>query len=282
MKLARAAVRKFRNFIDSTTVEIQPDITCLVGKNESGKTAFAQAFNLLNPARNNVQLSVQDQYPAWLEKRDRLAGQKLEEFRPIEAIFRLEEPEESVVEQRFGKRVLRSDEVTISRNYAGELSMTFDADEKAAVDEAIGSVAMPESIKGRFSNMETFAELVESVDRLAGGEDASSEAGQAAAAIKMAIEKVLGESSFQAALEQTLQLSVPQFFYFANYSSLPYSVKIKELLAAQDKDLSDDLLTARCLLRMAGADQDYLLNPDYERRKRELENVANALTQGCA
>jgi predicted ATP-dependent endonuclease of OLD family len=30
---------------------------------------------------------------------------------------------------------------------------------------------------------------------------------------------------------------------------------------------------------MAAADDDYLLNPDYERRKRELENVANALTQ---
>ncbi len=27
-----------------------------------------------------------------------------------------------------------------------------------------------------------------------------------------------------------------------------------------------------------GAEQEYLLNPDYERRKRELENVANALT----
>jgi len=29
---------------------------------------------------------------------------------------------------------------------------------------------------------------------------------------------------------------------------------------------------------MGGAEDDYLLNPDYERRKRELENVANALT----
>ncbi|MBI1177606.1 AAA family ATPase [bacterium] len=32
------------------------------------------------------------------------------------------------------------------------------------------------------------------------------------------------------------------------------------------------------LLRQGGTDEDYILNPDYERRKRELENVANALT----
>jgi predicted ATP-dependent endonuclease of OLD family len=37
--------------------------------------------------------------------------------------------------------------------------------------------------------------------------------------------------------------------------------------------------TALSLLHMAGADDDYLLNPDYETRKRELENVANAITQ---
>ena len=74
MKLLEVRIEKFCNFIDSTPVSVQPDITCFVGKNESGKTAFLQAIYLLNPARPNVSLSVADQYPAWLEKRDRLQG----------------------------------------------------------------------------------------------------------------------------------------------------------------------------------------------------------------
>lgn len=37
-------------------------------------------------------------------------------------------------------------------------------------------------------------------------------------------------------------------------------------------------LTARALLALGGADNEYLLNPDYETRKRELENIANAIT----
>jgi hypothetical protein len=50
------------------------------------------------------------------------------------------------------------------------------------------------------------------------------------------------------------------------------------VLNADEKSLSDGLLTARSLLRLAGAESEYLLDPDYERRKRELENVANAIT----
>ena len=43
------------------TISIQPDITCLVGKNESGKTAFVQALYRLNPARANAKFSAPDQ-----------------------------------------------------------------------------------------------------------------------------------------------------------------------------------------------------------------------------
>ena len=53
----------------------------------------------------------------------------------------------------------------------------------------------------------------------------------------------------------------------------------KHVLKTDPKQLDDDQLTARSLLKLAAADNDYLLNPDYERRKRELENVANALTR---
>ena len=42
--------------------------------------------------------------------------------------------------------------------------------------------------------------------------------------------------------------------------------------------LTPSELTARALLELGGADNDYLLNPDYETRKRELENIANAIT----
>jgi hypothetical protein len=81
------------------------------------------------------------------------------------------------------------------------------------------------------------------------------------------------------ALAEALKPLIPIFFYFDDYANLPGIVKIQEVLQADPATLNDDQLTARSLLNAASADKDYLLNPDYETRKRELENVANSITE---
>ena len=44
MKLVSAQIFTYKNILNSTPVEIQSDITCLVGKNEPGKTAYLNAL----------------------------------------------------------------------------------------------------------------------------------------------------------------------------------------------------------------------------------------------
>jgi predicted ATP-dependent endonuclease of OLD family len=83
-------------------------------------------------------------------------------------------------------------------------------------------------------------------------------------------------STFSDATWEIAQARLPEFFYFADYSKLPYTVKIHDVL--KNDKLGDPEATARALLMLGGTDTDYMLNPDYERRKRELENVANVLT----
>ena len=48
VKLKTVKIDHFKHVLNSTPVEIQPDITCLVGKNESGKSAFLEALRRLN------------------------------------------------------------------------------------------------------------------------------------------------------------------------------------------------------------------------------------------
>jgi ABC-type cobalamin/Fe3+-siderophores transport system ATPase subunit len=50
--LKAALVRKFRSIEDLGTVRSEPDVTCLIGKNESGKTAFLEALH--RPTRSAV------------------------------------------------------------------------------------------------------------------------------------------------------------------------------------------------------------------------------------
>ena len=47
MKLVSARVRKFRNILDSGEIRFEDDVTVLVGKNESGKTAALNALNIV-------------------------------------------------------------------------------------------------------------------------------------------------------------------------------------------------------------------------------------------
>src|SRR5260370_38797506 len=101
MKLTEIQVHHFKNFLDSTPIKIEPNITCLVGKNESGKTAVLHALYRSNPARVGVTFSVQQQYPAWLEKLHRREGKDLAKSRPIRAVFKLETKKVSVLESLF-------------------------------------------------------------------------------------------------------------------------------------------------------------------------------------
>src|SRR6266446_9635258 len=63
MRLASFHVTEFQSVLDSGPVTIG-EITCLVGKNESGKTALLQALYRLNPIReSDKDYSITDGYP---------------------------------------------------------------------------------------------------------------------------------------------------------------------------------------------------------------------------
>ena len=275
MKLTGVQIKNFRNVIDSGEVFIQPDVTCIVGKNESGKTAFLQALHRLNPAQGNVSLSIPDQYPAWLEKQHR-KKMNLDTFCPVRATFKIEPDDRTILEERFGKGVLKSDIVALSRQYDGKRIFEFDADEKAVVASILAGAALPKGTATKPVSFEALKALTASLK----GDKENSEAVAAGTALESAMIAFLGmDKDLETAVIEALDALIPKFFYYADYSRLPGSVKIRELLKADRKKLNNDDLTARALLELAGAEDDYLLNPDYERRKRELENVANALTQ---
>jgi len=118
MRLKTVRVKTFRNILDSSPVEIENEVTCIVGKNESGKTALLHAMYRLNSARKNVSFSVPDQYPAWIEKRDQQSGIKLEEVCPIEAEFEFVGNEKQAIKDAFGEGTLSSETITVKRTYS--------------------------------------------------------------------------------------------------------------------------------------------------------------------
>jgi AAA15 family ATPase/GTPase len=63
MKLTKVRVKDFKSIRDSNSFEIG-NVTCLVGKNEAGKTAILEALYRLNPIiPEHAKFDVTEDYP---------------------------------------------------------------------------------------------------------------------------------------------------------------------------------------------------------------------------
>jgi hypothetical protein len=127
--LKTALVRKFRNIENSGTVRFEPDVTCLVGKNESGKTAFLEALHQANPFGGpGRSLDELRDYPRRLRGRDRaqIAGTA-----PISATFELDDADLETVARRIGPDALGAKELTVERAYSGRRRLLAGEDEVA-------------------------------------------------------------------------------------------------------------------------------------------------------
>jgi energy-coupling factor transporter ATP-binding protein EcfA2 len=269
----------FRNILDSTEVSIQPDVTCLVGKNESGKTALLHALWRLNPARLNPKFSVPEHYPAWLEKRHRNEGKVLEDVHPVEAEFEWEPADRELVEKIFGSGVVpESGTLRLWKSYNNKLGWQHNCKEATAVIRLLDGIKIPRETRKMLKSAATFMDLRQVVQEQLNATVDDSDEKRALQDITTKVDELLGDKSYSDKLWAIIQTRIPLFLYFADYSKLPYTVKIEQVLKAGDGKLSESEATARALLRLGGAEDEYLLNPDYELRKRELENVSNALT----
>src|SRR4029450_4712170 len=102
--LKTAVVRKFRSIENSGTVRFEPDVTCLVGKNESGKTAFLEALHQANPlAGPGRGFAALRGYPP----------------PPPAAPFQPADADLEAVAQALGPDALVAKELPVERDYAG-------------------------------------------------------------------------------------------------------------------------------------------------------------------
>lgn len=278
MKLKTVQVRMFCNILDSTEVKIDGAVTCLVGKNESGKSAFLNALWRLRPARSNPTFSIPDHYPAWLEKRHRNEGVNQNEVKPVEVTLEWEPADVKLIEARFGPGVIAAGtQLRLWKCYDNKSVWESGCNEKQAVKTFVGKQQLPAAEVAAYATIADFEALAKKLaDDVAKNAEAAEDLKlfiNAQAALKALLE---AKGNFNGAAWDIALARLPQFFYFAEYSKLPYSVKIHDVL--KNEKLSDPEATARALLMLGGTEKEYMLNADYERRKRELENVANALT----
>src|ERR1017187_4109369 len=140
MLLKRFHLREYQSIRDSNAVDIG-DITCLVGKNEAGKSAVLKALYRLNPiTAGDDKFDVTDDYPRSrvTEYEQMIRSGKHPHVVVTEALFSIETDELKPVEEHFGAGVLPESALILSRGYENRTDFILKTDEKAAGATLVG------------------------------------------------------------------------------------------------------------------------------------------------
>ena len=248
MKLTQARVINYRSIDDSSWVRVD-DVTALVGKNESGKTAFLQAIRKINSISGEEDAFIIRDYP----RKGYIKYKKIHDQNPCEvaqAEFKLNPEEISQIEANFGDGILASDKVIVSKNYKNERNWKINLAE---------SVSQP-------SNVTTFTQP----------------STPAPTSFQSAVQTVEDVSNVSERIsEQFLEKWLPKFVYFDNYSLMRGKISINELRQRSDNGgpFDDADRTFLSLLTLSGVSlKDLEKDLGYEDIKVELESASITIT----
>ena len=137
MQLKAFRVQKFRNVEDSGEVELLDALTCVVGKNQAGKSALLKALHKFNP-------HLPEPYDM---RREWPRGQRTErnEKQVVCTVrFTLSSEELEKLGEIAGQE-LSIAEVVVTRNYAGDLEFSFQKIRRSSRTPCINIRLMPSS-----------------------------------------------------------------------------------------------------------------------------------------
>ncbi|MFD9097861.1 AAA family ATPase [Streptomyces collinus] len=278
MLVTSVEIEAFRNITNKQTMAVDPEVTCLIGKNESGKTTVLKALHRLNPANNADDFHVTTDYPRRNLARDRRT-KDLDTVAPVTAVFELEEADFDAIEELVGVRPPVRTYVKASRFYDGSLR----ADVYSALEDVLADVFEEAGVDDEDDRKAIAAAdhtTIEAVSAAAKARAREVGGGKKTARVK-AIEKVPAELDLRKQYvegrlngeehEQLIEL-LPKFFYFSTYEMLPGDCDLHALAErARTRQWRRGDETMMSLLRLAGEGPDDFLDEDYASRKAELQ-----------
>ena len=309
MRLKSVHVSEFKSVVDSGEFETG-DITCLVGKNEAGKTAVLEALYRLNPViDSHDNFNVTHHYPRtdvgdyeYLVE----TGQR-EHATVVTAVYELSDDEVAEVEGQFGADVFVDRLAKLWRGYENQTHFEINLDEKVAVRHLVTKAELPDDVRADAEKASTLEELLRTLTVAAANQDSVREAALASAGqLEDAGEKAKApdeanrlqesasakqlrsdistylEEDFQEYVWNTyLVHKVPKFLYFDEYYQMEGQVNIEKLKERQaDESLTESDRPMLGLIELARLNIDQLLEAkDTQALLNKLEGASNHLSQ---
>lgn len=229
MKLVNYQVSEFRSVWASGPIAVG-DVTCLVGKNEAGKTALLKALYRLMPVvAEDAKFDVTDDYPR-KEVGDYQHAVASGERQPaviIQATFDLSEEDVASVAAVFGPNALTSPKLALTMGYENERQFILWFDEKAAQQHLIESAELADGVRETLASASSWADLKSALE--------ATEATSEVTRIKTLVEAVAHNSASQYTFNKILAARVPHFLYFDEYYQMVGHENVPALLARRNE-----------------------------------------------
>ena len=274
MRLEKVQVTNFRCINDSQEFTLA-DVTCLVGKNESGKTAILQALERLQPhdTTRNQYNRLRD-YPRehLSEYSDRHAGG---EANVVRTVWKLSPDDIAAVEKQFGPRCLHDDTIEVSKGYGqGKPSWIINIDQPRIVRFFLDECGV---------NDEERSELI----ALGSLENIHADLAARTGAISPALQDLktrldpVREHRAVLGIIDILQPRMPRFLYFSNYDRMSGDVSIDQLRQDIQKNaVSPGDNVFRAFLEFAGTTLDELAEvTHFEELRAHIESASIRITR---
>ena len=248
MKLLSVRVQDFKCIHDTEDFEVG-EVTCLVGKNESGKTALLQALYKLNPiVPSHGSFNELEEYP----RAKTVSGSEQKSANVLTTHWKFEPEELEKIKAVVGPKALKSDTVTIQRGYPNKSFWSLEPDEKAIAAHLVAKAGLFDEEKKDLEGVETLEALADAL---------ATNGTENRTALLAELRRAVPEGhSVQQVLIELLSPCVPKFLLFSTYDTLPGRVAIDALAAKGEAKYTQEERIFLALLGLAGTSIDAIKN----------------------
>ncbi len=270
MKLVRAKVTNFRSVEDSNEFNIG-GLTCLVGKNESGKTAILEALYGLNPYYEFEYDKVRD-YPRrhYFQYNEKYPD---DDCTVVETHWELTIEDMEVITPKFGENAIPSMKVSIFKNIDNYSYWDVKVDESAIIRTLVDRNQLAEEAAGPLLKLNT----VRQAQELLTG-DAELSPGEQAVLNEI---QEYPDGQIANAIINLLEQCLPKMFYTSHYDRMSGKISVNKL--NEDRNNNNILIEDQIFLdflEYAGTSlQDLQDASRYEELIAQCEAASNGITK---
>lgn len=278
MILKTVEVNKYKCIQTPQVVDIQPDITTLVGMNESGKTAFLEALAKVNYFIDDPKFKLDETFD-YPRKELKQFQKSDEDVQVVKCVFEITDKLKKKIEDVVGEKTyvqntfeyaIRYDKSALFPNATSNfkefinfiiVKYEIDGDDKEKI----------QSLLPNFTNIDALISSVTSENTIKMFNFLKEEIKENALDWENVITGYI--------IKKWLMPNMPKFWYYDEYYSLPSRIDLNLLKNNQIKD-KEALNTSQALLELADIDIDSLLQSNnFEKFIAELEATSSEITE---